>query len=536
MTLGHTDLYFDVTVAIILVVTASGYYENTVKRRAATSVADLADQKVESVRLADSNTEIPREQIDPGDEILVQPGERIPLDGTVVEGTAALDESLVSGESRPRQVRPGDEVRGGTICTDSPVVVAVGPAAESTLDRLLELLGRPRATVPVPSGWPIGWRRSSCPLLWWWPWPLASARLVLGGAPSEALLAALTVVIVSCPCALGVATPSRIRERSPDGSRPGRGDHRSDTLFESAGAVDTVVLDKTGTLTDRDLGVEEIHGDDPDRCLEVAAALEANSAHPLARAICDASEEPITRGSEIDVHAQGLTGKVEDRPAAVGHPAFLTAQGYKLDSSLEEALECVRDTAIPVVVGWDGHVCGIIAIGEQDRAGWERTVTTLGRDRELVVLTGDDRRTADPFLAHEAVDEVITGVPPDGKEATVRRLQGDGTVAMVGDGSNDAPALAAADLGIAIGSGTAMAADAADVVLVEDELDRIEETIELAVATRGRIRGNLAWAFSYNAVAIPLAAAGILNPLFAALAMASSSLIVVLNSARPLTD
>ncbi|WP_132058100.1 heavy metal translocating P-type ATPase [Halorussus amylolyticus] len=546
---GRTHVYFDVTVAIVLVVTLGNYYEDRIKRKAASGLSELTSARVSEATLVTDDGDheaVPVADLAGGERVVVRPGERVPVDGEVVEGTAAVDESLVTGESVPVTRRPGDRVLGGTVVADGPLVVAVGADAASTLDRLVDLL------------WQIQSSRSGVQRLadklatLFVPTVLALAVVatgwhLLGGAPvADALLAGLTVLIVSCPCALGLATPlavaSGVREAADRGVVVA-----SDAVFETAPEADVVVLDKTGTLTDgamtvRDVVVDGSGAASPDEVLARAGALERYAAHPIAEAVADAADAADTADSlpeaeTIEVHDRGVTGVVADDAGhtAVGHPDMLDARGFAISTDLCAAVETARDDgAVPVAVGWDGRVRGVIAVGDAPREGWQDALADLGAGREVVVLTGDDERATARFRADPNVSEVFAGVPPEAKAETVERLKSRGTVAMVGDGSNDAPALAAADLGIALGSGTDLAGDAADAVLVDGRLDAVPEVFAIARGTKRRIRHNLGWAFLYNAVAVPLAVLGLLNPLFAAVAMGTSSLVVVANSARSL--
>ena len=537
--LGRTHVYFDVTVAIVLVVTLGNYYEDRIKRAAASGLSELTSARIdEATRVTpegDHET-VAVDDLAPGERVLVRPGERVPVDGDVIEGTAAVDESLVTGESLPETRRPGDRVLGGTVVADDPLVVEVGEDATSTLDRLVDLLweiqssrsGVQRfadklATLFVPTVLVVA--------------TAAFGYRLVGGAPvADALLAGLTVLIVSCPCALGLATPlavaSGIREATDRGVVVA-----SDAVFETAPDADVVVLDKTGTLTDGAMTVREVVADeetDPETVVSRAGALERFSAHPIAEAVVEAATD-APDADDVAAHDRGVTGVVDGEAVAVGHPEMVDARGFATPDDLQRAAVEARDAGqVPVAVGWDGRVRGVVAVGDAPRDGWAEVVADLAADREVVVLTGDDERAAARFRADPNVSEVFAGVPPEAKAETVERLRARGTVAMVGDGSNDAPALASADVGIALGDGTDLAGDAADAVLVDGSLDAVPAVFAVARGTHRRIRRNLGWAFAYNAVAIPLAALGLLNPLFAAVAMGTSSLLVVANSSRPL--
>ncbi|MFP8957468.1 heavy metal translocating P-type ATPase [Natrialbaceae archaeon A-CW3] len=551
---GRTDLYFDVSVAIILVVTGGTYYEGVVKRRAAGLLADLTKQQVTEARRYDTGERVPVSDVEPGESLLVKPGERVPLDGTVLEGEAAVDESLMTGESLPVEKGVDDAVRGGTVVTDAPLVIEVGPDAESTLDRLVDLLWRIQSARPGVQRLADKLATIFVPLVIAVATIATAVVLATGSSPTAALLVGLTVLIVSCPCALGLATPLAIA--SGVQSAAARNIVvAAETIFEDAPGVDVVALDKTGTLTEGSMSVESVVGDDPEAVLERAAAVERLSEHPIAAAIVEASEREFEGDTHSDTMpgttaaatetfertARSVAGVVVDDEfpdgtrVLVGHPDHFDENEWEIPEDFEKPIERARaDGDVPVVVGWEGAARGVIVVGDTPRAEWESAVETLSAGREVVVITGDEDAAADRFRAVDGVDRVFAGVPPEAKAETVRRLRSRGTVAMVGDGSNDAPALAAADVGIAMGSGTQLATDAADAVIVSDDLESVAETFAVASATHRRIRQNLAWAFVYNAIAIPLAVAGLLNPLLAAVAMATSSTLVVLNSSRSL--
>jgi Cu2+-exporting ATPase len=532
---GHVELYFDVSVVIVLAVTLGGYYERRTVERAADELGDLAAARVdEARRRTDAGTErVPVEDLRPGDEVVVPAGDRLPTDGRVVEGTAAVDRSLVTGESIPERVAPGDDVVGGSVVEDGRLVVAVGDDAESTLDRLVNTLWDVKSTRPgaqrladrlaavfVPTVVAV----AAVALAW---------RLVVGADPVAALLTALTVLVVSCPCALGLATPLAVAagvRRAMD-----RGVVVADgSVFERASEVDVVALDKTGTLTTGEMRVVDVAG--AEAGVDLAAAVESGTDHPVARAVVDHAPDAPDAVTDFETFpGRGVAGIVDGRRVLVGRPALFADRGVEVTDEFAAHASDARDAGrIPTFVGWDGAVRTVLTVGDDPRPDWEATVSALGdvADR-VVVVTGDARSAAAPFAAHPAITEVYADVPPDAKTEVIERLRAEGTTAMVGDGSNDAPALATADLGIALATGTELAVDAADAV-VTDGLGGVPTVFELTGAVRRRIRENLAWAFCYNGLAIPAAALGLLNPLVAAVAMAASSLLVVTNSARSL--
>jgi Cu2+-exporting ATPase len=563
--LGRSHLYFDITVVVVLAVSIGGYYEERLRAAAAGSLRDLSQRRVSEarVRTADGTETVALDAVEAGDAVVVRAGETVPVDGVVAEGSGAVDESLVTGESRPARREPGDEVVGGSRLRDGGLVVAADAAATRTVDRLLELQ------------WDLRTRSGAgrladrvagvfVPLVFAFAAVAGAAHLLLGATPTTALLTALTVLVVSCPCALGLATPmavaSGIREALSHGIVV-----RSGELFERATDTDVVAFDKTGTLTTGRMAVHDVVGDG--ETLAVAAALERFADHPVADAVvaraADADADPGgpsegdaaaadgvgTAGtaadggfevSDVETHpGRGVSGTVGDRAALVGSADLFAAREWTVPDALRTRATEARDAgAVPALVGWDGAARGLIVAGDDPRPEWAAVVESLARSRRVVVVTGDGDAAAARFAAHDGVDEVFADTRPEAKVALVERLRADAGegVVFVGDGSNDAPALAAADLGIALESGTPLAVDAADAVVTTDDLRTVETVFDVTRATGRRIRTNLAWAFLYNAVAVPLAALGLLNPLFAAVAMATSSVLVVLNSRRRLID
>jgi Cu2+-exporting ATPase len=528
------EVYFDITVVVVLVVTLGGYYEDRIKRRAASGLSSLTEKRVSEAQrrlqaAAGGKTEtVPVAELATGDEVVVKPGGRVPVDGTVTEGTAAVDESLVTGESRPVRKSAGDPVIGGSVVTDSALVITVTDGAESTVDRLVRVL------------WEIQSTRGSVQRMAdriagvFVPLVLALAVVAMawqtasGEGVTVALLTGLTVLVVSCPCALGLATPLAIAAGVRDGLADGIV-VTDESVFETAPDVDVVAFDKTGTLT-----TGEMHLVDPgtEGARRRAAAVEQFASHPVGDAITDHTTPPDWEVTEFERHpGRGVSARVEGEQVVVGHPALFASFDWRVPQRLESTVRGARERGlVPVLVGWDGRVEECLVAGDQPRLGWQAVVDDLGENRRIVVITGDDERAAKRFRDHDAVDDVFADVPPEAKAQVVDSVEG--TVAMVGDGTNDAPALAAADLGIALEGGGALATDAADAVVTTNELTTVPTVFEVTTGTRRRIRQNLGWAFCYNAVAVPVAVAGLLNPLVAAVAMAASSLLVVGNSSR----
>lgn len=555
-------VYYDVTVAIVVVVTVGNYHEANLKRRATDRLSELTSVQVDEARRLrpdGSHDLVAVDDVEVGDRLAVRKGDRIPVDGTIVEGEAAVDESLITGESMPVAKRDGDQVIGGTVVTDGAITVSIDDRAASSLDRITELVWNLQSSNHGIQGLADRLATVFVPLVLSLAVVATVGYLLFGGGLAEALLVGLTVLIVSCPCALGLATPLAVAAGLRDALK------RQivvfdDTVFERIRGADTIVFDKTGTLTTGEMDV--VASDLPEDLLEDAAILERRSAHPVGEAIAALADPGATGtdiaadGGRLDQHADatmfdddstvesfeshdtGVSGVVDGRRIVVGHPDLFADLGWDIPEQLaESAREAGGMGRVPVVVGRDGAAEGLVVVGDELRAGWEETVRSLSdRGVEVVVLTGDDERAAATFRDHPAVDRVFAGVPPEGKAETVARLSERGQTVMVGDGTNDAPALARSDLGIALGGGTAMAVDAADVAIVNDDLRSVEAVFELSTAAGTRIKQNLGWAFCYNGIAIPLALAGLLNPLFAAAAMATSSLLVVSNSSRRLVD
>jgi Cu+-exporting ATPase len=477
-----------------------------------------------------------------GDVFVVRPGEKVATDGVVEDGASAVDRSLLTGESVPVDVGPGDEVAGGTLNTAGRLVVRatrVGAqtqlaqiarlvrAAQSGKAQVQRLADRVSAVfVPVVIG-------------------LAAATLggwLLAGRPAaDAFAAAVAVLIIACPCALGLATPTALLVGTGRGAQLGvliRGPE----VLESSRRVDTVVLDKTGTVTTGRMALVDVvaaPGCDAGEVLRLAGAVEAASEHPVAVAVAGAARErtgtlPAVEGF-LSTGGMGVEGRVDGCPVAVGQAAYVTARGHEVAPAVRDALAGAQAAGrTAVVVGWGGAARGVLVVADAVRptsAGAVRRLRGLGLTP--VLLSGDGRAVAEAVAAEVGIDEVVAEVLPADKVAAVRELQERGrVVAMVGDGVNDAAALAQADLGIAMGTGSDVAIEASDLTLVRSDLLAAVDAVRLARRTLATIKGNLFWAFAYNVAALPLAAAGLLNPVIAGGAMALSSVFVVTNSLR----
>ncbi|SFS88408.1 heavy metal translocating P-type ATPase [Halostagnicola kamekurae] len=570
LAIGSRHVYFDVAVMVLVVVTVGNRVEGKLKRRALGTNMSLATTREPTVDvLADdgSTHEVDRDACDPGDRVIVTAGDRIPFDGTVVDGTGTVDEAFMTGESMPRATSTGDSVVGGSILTDGTLVVEIDDTVR-TLDRLVELTWNVQSSERGVQRLVNTFAVIFVPLVVAIAAVATAFWLATGQSASEALLIGLSVLVVSCPCSLGIATPLALAAGSARAA-----EHNaavlSTTVLERISDAEIVVFDKTGTLTTGEMSVESVVADDPEAVLERAAAVESRSNHPVAAAIVDAA--PAV-DSSVDSYASGprwVGATVDGERVAVGHPSAFDSEtergpglGSESDSGsgsdsesagpdsgsdsepssgswdvpdrLADAVASARENGFrPVVVGWDGVARGVVSIRDQPRENWRSVVSTLAADdRRIVVLTGDDERATGWLRSHPDIDDVFAGVRPESKEAILRRLREGGTTAMIGDGTNDAPALACADMGIALEEGTDIAVDAADVVVRDADLEAIPTILEISRGTRRRVRQNLGWAAGYNLIAIPLAVTGLINPLIAALMMAVSSLIVVFNSGR----
>ena len=534
--------------------------------RARSSLRELMDLSptTATVRRDGEETTVPVEQLRVGDRVIVRPGDRVPADGTVVEGESAVNQAPITGESVPVDKTAGDEVYAGTINEEGYLEAEVTAEAEdSTLARIIELVEDAQRDKTDHEQFVDRFAGQYTPvvvtlavLIAAVPPLLISGSFSLGVGGQTLVFAGdwatwfrrgLALLVLSCPCALVISTPvsvvSGITSAAKNGVLIKGGKH-----LEAMGAVDVVAFDKTGTLTTGDLTlVERPDGD----LLADAGAVEAFADHPLARAIVDAANEAASAGSDaprgapadrevtdVEQHpGRGIGATVDGRAVLVGRPDLFDERGWTVPDELRVRFERAREEAkVAALAGRDGTAEGLVAAADTPREGWERVVADLGTDREIVVITGDEGAAAERFREHAAVDEVFAGVPPEGKGELVERLRSRGTVAMVGDGSNDAPALAAADVGIALADGAALAAEAADAVVTTGELDAVPTVFDVTRATRARIRQNVGWALCYNAVAVPTAALGLLNPLVAAVAMAGSSLLVVGNASRSVLE
>jgi Cu+-exporting ATPase len=563
---GLDNIYLEAATGVTTFLLAGRWFESRAKRRSGAALRALMSlgAKQVSVLRDGVETQVPAEQLAVGDAFVVRPGEKVATDGVVETGTSAVDASMLTGEPVPVEVGPGSEVTGACVNAGGRLVVrATRVGADTQLARMARLVedaqnGKAevqRLADRVSAVFvPVVIVLSLLTLAGW---------LVAGGGATVAFSAAVAVLIVACPCALGLATPTALMVGTGRGAQLGiliKGPE----VLESTRRVDTVVLDKTGTVTTGRMSLVAVvpaAGEDEDDVRRVAAAVEAASEHPVARAVVagvlagrqtnraslpsDRMTSDRVAGVEVpslpevtdfaNLEGLGVRGRVEGRDVVLGRPRLLAEHGAALGDDLRAAVAAAQARGgTAVAVAWDGRARGVLVVADTLKPTSAQGVRAL---RELgltpVLLTGDNERAARTIAAELGIERVVADVLPAGKVDVVRRLQAEGrVVAMVGDGVNDAAALAQSDLGLAMGTGTDVAIEASDLTLVGGDLRVAADAVRLARRTLGTIRGNLFWAFAYNVAALPLAAAGLLNPMLAGAAMALSSVFVVTNSLR----
>ncbi|MEV7693291.1 heavy metal translocating P-type ATPase [Microbacterium sp. NPDC089189] len=541
---GSGNIYLEVAAGVTTFVLAGRYVEKRSKRRAGAALRALLDvgAKDVSVLRGEVETRIPIGELRVGDTFVVRPGEKIATDGVVVDGSSALDTAMLTGESLPVEVRPGDAVAGGTVDVGGRLVVRASRVGADTqlaqMARLVEEAQSGKAEVQRLADRisgvfvPIVIVVAVATLVTW---------LLIGAPVATAFTAAVAVLVIACPCALGLATPMALLVGTGRGAQLGvliKGPE----VLESTRRVDTIVLDKTGTVTSGRMTLVEVvaePGTDPAQLLRLAAALEAGSEHPIARAVVAAAAEggaTLPAPTDfVNVAGRGVQGMVDDHAVVVGRPALLAEWSQHLGVETEAArVRAEAEGRTVVAVGWDGSARGVLVVSDTVKSTSAGAVAEMRRlGLTPVLLTGDNAAVARRVADEVGIDEVIAEVLPQGKVDAVARLQREGrVVAMVGDGVNDAPALAQADLGLAMGTGTDAAIEAADITLVGGDLRGAVDAIRLSRRTLGTIKTNLFWAFAYNVAAIPIAALGLLSPMLAGAAMAASSVFVVGNSLR----
>ena len=533
-------IYLEVAAGVTVFVLAGRYFEARAKSKAGSALRALAALSAKSVTvlLADgSEMVLPAEELKEQQRFVVRPGEIIAADGLVVEGGAAVDMSAMTGESKPARAEPGASVIGGTVVLDGRLVVEAAAVGSDThfagMVRLVEEAQAQKADAQRLADRIAG---VFVPAVFVIAALTAGGWLLAGAGADKAFSAALAVLVIACPCALGLATPTAMMVASGRGAQLGiflKG-YRA---LEAIRSIDTVVFDKTGTLTTGHLAVTAVTAADgwrSDDVLALAAAVESGSEHAIATAILAATGEPDPVADFRALPGRGVSGMVGSRRVDVGRPSWIG-----LDRVVPESVAAARRTGesdgqTVVFVAVDGAVCGSVAVADAVKGSAAAAVAALHeRGLRTVLLTGDNPTAAAEVAAQVGIDDVIAEVLPEGKVDVIEQLRDRGrVVAMVGDGINDGPALVTADLGLAIGRGTDVAIAAADVILVRDDLRSVPQALDLARATMRTIRTNLVWAFGYNVAAIPIAAAGLLNPLIAGAAMAFSSFFVVSNSLR----
>ncbi|MCV7358384.1 heavy metal translocating P-type ATPase [Mycolicibacterium fluoranthenivorans] len=540
---GAPHLYLEVAAAVTTFLLTGRYFEARAKRTSGAALRALLDMGAKDVavlRNGTSEVRIPTSQLAVGDVFVVRPGEKIATDGTVTAGASAVDASMLTGEPVPVEVGPGDTVVGATVNVGGRLEVrATHIGADTQLAQMARLVSEAQSGkadvqrladrvsavfVPIVIGLALltlaGW-------------------LLIGSSVAAAFTAAVAVLIIACPCALGLATPTALLVGTGRGAQLGiliKGPQ----VLESTRRVDTVVLDKTGTVTTGRMSVVAVHvadGESEAEIVRLAGALEHASEHPIARAIAEHAGGALPPVDGFENHGgRGVTGVVDDRAVAAGRLSWLTEEwAMTVPADLRSAAEAAeRQGRTPVWFAADGRVRAVIIVSDTIK---DTSAEAIAQFRALgltpVLLTGDNRGAAEAVAAQLGIEQVVAEVLPAGKVAEIKRLQAGGAVvAMVGDGVNDAAALAQADLGLAMGTGTDVAIEASDLTLVRGDLRAAADAIRLSRATLRTIKGNLFWAFAYNVAALPLAALGLLNPLIAGAAMAFSSVFVVTNSLR----
>ena len=535
-------VFFETSAMIITLITLGRAFEARAKGRASEAVHRLAQLGARQARVMVDGQErlLPIEDVLPGDLLVVLPGEKIPTDGVITTGTTSIDESMLTGESMPVDKKTDDSVYGATVNQDGRIeVTATAVGSETALAGIIRMVETAQGSKAPTQRLADRVSRVFVPAVIIIALTTTLVWTLLGNDTSASFQAGVAVLIIACPCALGLATPTAIMVGSGRGAELGILFKRAE-VFEQAGSINTVLFDKTGTLTTGRMVLTDVITDtDVDEFMRLIASIENASGHPIGRAVALGADE---RGIELPVPAEleshsgmGVAGKIDDHFVAVGKAKLVADLGLQIDDRwLDELADLEGQGKTAFVAGWDSLARGVIAVADTIRPESAEAIHALqGAGIETVMVTGDNSRTAEQIASQVGVEEVRSEVLPGEKADVVSAYQRDAkSVAFVGDGINDAPALTQADLGMAVGSGTEVAVEAGDVVLLNGEPRLVPAAIDLASATFKTIRQNLFWAFGYNVAAIPLAALGFLNPMIAAGAMAFSSVSVVLNALR----
>ncbi|AIF39694.1 MULTISPECIES: heavy metal translocating P-type ATPase [Micrococcales] len=541
---GASNIYLEAAAGVTMFILAGRYFEKRSKRQAGAALRALLELGAKEVSVLRDGTEIkiPTSELAVGDEFVVRPGEKIATDGTVVSGSSAVDASMLTGESVPVEVGEGDPVTGATVNAGGRLVVRATRVGSDTqlaqMAKLVEDAQSGKAAVQRLADRISG---VFVPIVIAIALVALAAWLISGAGVSTAFTAAVAVLVIACPCALGLATPTALLVGTGRGAQLGiliKGPE----VLESTRKVDTVVLDKTGTVTTGRMTLVDViaeAGTDRAELLRLAGALEDASEHPIAQAVAKGAVQETgqlpTPEDFANVEGKGVQGVVDGHAVLVGRESLLADWSQHLSPDVAAAKAAAEAEGKTVVaVGWDGQARGVLVVADTVKPTSAEAIQGLkGLGLTPVLLTGDNEAVAKRIAAEVGIDQVIAEVLPKDKVDVVARLQGEGkVVAMVGDGVNDAPALAQADLGLAMGTGTDVAIEASDITLVRGDLRAAVDAIRLSRRTLGTIKANLFWAFAYNVAAIPVAALGMLNPMLAGAAMAFSSVFVVGNSLR----